>query len=112
MLKREDILGAAPRVETVNVPEWGGDVAVRPLTAGELWKWQDAWADEKRRHSGEAAALLVALSLCDDAGAALFTEEDVPALMRMPSAALAAVWSAALRVNRLDKPAQDALAGN
>ena len=88
-LSREQILTASPalRVERVQVPEWGGEVCVREMTAGERDRW-DAWQID---HTGpdrfnDLRARLLVTVLCDDAGARLFSDADIEHVSRMPAA--------------------------
>lgn len=98
-LSREQILTASPalRVERVQVPEWGGEVCVREMTAGERDRW-DAWQID---HTGpdrfnDLRARLLVTVLCDDAGARLFSDTDIEHVSRMPASIITRIWSVAV----------------
>jgi hypothetical protein len=85
-LTRADILGAVDRkLVSVAVPEWGGDVYIRQLTARERAEYEDAAAQIKDA-SGPLAgmrrcAMFLAAVLCDENGAALFGVGDAEEIM-------------------------------
>lgn len=69
----------------VAVPEWGGDVQIRELSAGEILHIAHIQA-----HGGDAAtsALLAHMLICgwiDDNGVNVFTPDDAEAILAMPS---------------------------
>lgn len=98
-LSRTEILSIIPRLdrEPVAVPEWGGAVNVRMMTAAERDRFEVLLAEGKRTNF---RALLAAFTACDDAGARLFTEADVPALAAQPASALERIAVVALRLCR------------
>lgn len=94
VLGRDAIL-AAPDLTThrVEVPEWGGAVYVRGLTAAERDAFEasivQVGADgSKQVATGNIRARLVVLGCCDEAGERLFTDEDVAALGAKSAGAL------------------------
>lgn len=98
-LTRDQILAASPalRVERVQVPEWGGEVCVREMTAGERDRW-DAWQIE---HTGadrfnDLRARLLVTVLCDEQGARLFSDADIEQVSRMPASVVTRIWSMAV----------------
>lgn len=104
-LTRDQILGAQDitRVE-VPVPEWGGSVFVRSLTGLE----RDA-VDAGIAAANEAKTLLInararfaAAYICDDTGAALFTDRDIDALGAKSAVALGRVCDAGNKLNKLE----------
>lgn len=85
-LTRDQILRAIDlHIEAVLVPEWGGTVYVRNLNG----KGRDAFEGSRIRikdnnkvemvHDNTRARLL-ALTVCDETGTLLFTEDDIAAL--------------------------------
>lgn len=105
MLTREQILAAQDIVaEVIPVPEWGGDVRVRMMSG----KQRDAYDRQQydQYKIGEAGlnmrARLVAACVVDEAGAALFTAEDVEQLGDKSIAALERVLRVARRLNKLE----------
>ncbi len=118
MLQREHILGLSRTLatEAVEVPEWGGQVHVRELTAGERDRFEVQVSDSKRANF---RARLAVFAVCDDKGARLFQESDIPELAQLPSAGLVRVCEVALRINKfsdgqikeLEKNSEDPPAG-
>lgn len=98
-LTREQFLApAAPRLDSVDVPELGGVVHLRALTAGE----RDAFeAEHVRRKERDFRARLVAATACDADGVRLFTPADVPALSDLPATTLDPIVKAAVKLNGL-----------
>lgn len=117
LLTRDQILSAADlKRETLDVPEWGGEVIVRSLTGAE----RDAFEDSVVKQRGKtrelnlrnARARLVSLSLIDESGSRLFSDGDVEALGRKSAAALDRVFAAAQRLSGLTENDIDELAKN
>src|SRR5262245_47090770 len=116
-LTRDQILAVPDlRTERVAVPEWGGDVLVRSLTADE----RDAFEVLTYQLRGQnlvtnmrgIRARLVALSIVDEDGARLFSEEDIAALGGKSAAAVDRVYAVCRRVSALDERDVQELAGN
>jgi len=79
ILNREAILAARrAKTKTVAVPEWGGDVLVRPLTAGEVQGMSELFAggDRDLATNLEAAFQLVAAATINESGGPLFAGPD------------------------------------
>ena len=106
-LTRDQILGAIDmKIEPVFVPEWGGTVYVRNLNG----KGRDAFEGSRYRlkennkvemvHDNTRAKLL-SLTLCDEHGALLFSEEDVEVLGEKNAAALDRIFDVAQRMSGL-----------
>jgi hypothetical protein len=89
-LTKEQILTASPKLQEVEVPEWGGSVFIRPVTLEE----QGRLADLGAKHEKSSAALrirhctliLLQWTVCDEDGKALFTADDLAGLMNKSSA--------------------------
>lgn len=105
-LTKEQILGAddLPR-HTVSVPEWGGDVSFRHLTAREQASLETIQATLSGVEEGrtvldtlEYATRFVVLCVCDDQGKRLFADDDVPVLMDKNADALMSVFHEIQRV--------------
>lgn len=99
-LDRSAILASAkPKIITVSVPEWGGDVCMREITAGQRDQW-DAWQIENEgvaRYQNIRARLLV-LTICDEAGARLFTDSDIGIVSNLPASAIDRLWDRACKL--------------
>lgn len=104
-LSRNSILGVQDNIEReiVNVPEWGGKVLVRGLTASERDQYEESLIVTKGKDRGlnmqHARAKLAQIACIDEAGNRLFTAEDIPALGRKSSKALDRVTKAAQRLS-------------
>lgn len=112
LLSRDAILAAADRPQhTVEVPEWGGSVALRPLSVAGRDRFERR-LDEVRQSGLGARELhleLVAMSLCDADGQPLFEgPEDLrdkhpEVIFRLFSAALDANGIVAKAVDNAEK---------
>ncbi len=89
-LTKEQILAASPKLQEVEVPEWGGSVFIRPVTLEEQGKLADLGA----KHEKSSAAIrirhctlsLLQWTVCAEDGKPLFTGEDLAGLMSKSSA--------------------------
>jgi hypothetical protein len=117
ILNRDQILQAQDiATETVDVPEWGGAVLVRGLTGQQ----RDSYEASIMRLNGtnaqlnliNARAKLVALSIVDEEGARLFSDEDVQLLARKSAAALQRVFDVAQRLSGLSASDLEELSKN
>lgn len=95
VLNREAILAARrSKTKPVAVPEWGGDVLVRPLTAGEVQGMSELFGDGDRDLATnlEAAFRLVAAATVNESGGPLFAgpedlrDLDVGSVVKLASA--------------------------
>lgn len=83
LLSKEQILGAARKdFKDVDVPELGGTVRVRGLSAAEFIEYEQAIRDED---FANLRARLVANAAVDENGKPLFTAADVRALGEKPA---------------------------
>ena len=99
MLTREQILGSNDLPsETVDVPEWGGQVSVRTMTGIDRDAFETTLVGKEGKLDN-VRARLVALTVCDKSGARLFGDEDVAALGGKSAKALDRVFSVAQRLN-------------
>ncbi len=110
-LDRESILKQAPVLprELVTVPEWGGDVYVRTLSASERDQLEMQWEKTKRVHF---RARLVYYCACDEQGKDLFREEDVPVLGGHSTSAITRVCDVAFRLNKFTREEVEELEKN
>ena len=98
ILTREQILASQDlKKERVPVPEWGGDVFVRVMTGTE----RDAFEETIFKGGGSnigTRARLAALTMIDEKGQRLFTDEDVQVLGEKSAPALDRVYTASIRL--------------
>lgn len=120
LLTRDAILGASDiKSEDVHVPEWGGTVRVKGLTAAQRDRFEaeSVTGAGKRRDVNlvNIRARLVALSIVGDDGQPLFNPGDVKALGDKSAGALDRVFSVASRlsgigeddIEELGKPSEE-----
>jgi hypothetical protein len=91
------------RVEPVEVPDLGGTVYVRALTALEKDRLDDVLTDDRGRPIADnVRAKVVAMCACDAAGKALFafTPAEVAEIGSWPLAVVGPVYDAAMQINR------------
>jgi len=106
LLTKSAILAADDlKTEDVDVPEWGGTVRVCAFSGRE----RDAFEASLMRGDGKdrkvdltnMRARLVALTVVDDSGQKVFTQDDVDLLGAKSGAALDRVFSVAQKLNGL-----------
>jgi hypothetical protein len=81
------------------VPEWGGDVCLREITAGQRDQW-DAWQIENEgaaRYANIRARLLV-LTICDEQGVRLFADNDIAVVSGLPAMSIDKLWDASCKL--------------
>jgi hypothetical protein len=114
ILNKEMILGATDIVtESVNVPQWGGDVLVRGMTGKERGVWQQS-LKTGRGAKADVDLTYVQASLCqlclvDESGKRLFAYNDVHALAEKSAGALEIVAKVAMRLSGLDDSDMESL---
>jgi hypothetical protein len=111
LLDRDAILSAEPTLPHVDVevPEWGGTIRLRSMTAGERDRWE---ADQLASPNADVRARLVAACACDDSGAPLFAKADVARLSAQSARVMGRLFDAALALNRISGEDVDALEKN
>ena len=114
LLTKKDILQIKDlKEETVNVPEWGGDVLVRGLTATE----RDSFEHELFEQADSPGMKVVRSSLCarcivDEKGHRLFSDSDIKALGSKSAVALSRVFKVAQKLSGLRQEDVEELAKN
>lgn len=117
LLSRDAILQAQDLpTERVEVPEWGGEVIVRGLTAAERDQFEqsivEARGKDTRVNLRNIRAKLVALCVVDEEGKRLFKDEDAELLGRKSAVALNRIFEVAQRLSGLRPEDVEELAGN
>lgn len=110
-LDREAIIKqfSRPRqLKLIDVPELGGEVYIRMLTAGEREQWESMIESK----AGELRARLAQLTLCDQDGKLLFIESDVKHLNSMPWFAIKRIVEAVNEFNGMTPDAIEAAEKN
>lgn len=100
ILNKEQILAAddLPR-ETVTVAEWGGDVIVQGMSAEQV----DSLLGSGKDNNENFAIALLAASLVDESGTALFTQDDIAELKKKNSIVLSRLAKICTKLNKLDR---------
>ena len=115
-LTREQILGAVDlKTEIVDVPEWGGSVIIRTMTAGERDLFERDMLAARKSGAvlpANIRASVVARCLVDESGHRLFTDEDITDLAEKSAAAMDRVFAAAQKLNALSDEDVDELSKN
>ena len=106
LLTKAGILAANDlKTEDVDVPEWGGAVRVRSFTGRERDAFEAAMVrgdgKERKVDLTNMRARLVGLTVIDEAGQRLFTDEEVDLLGAKSGAALDRVFAVAQKLNGL-----------
>lgn len=124
LLLRDAILGASDiRTEEVHVPEWGGTVLVRGLTAKQRDKAEAAMLQlrgsvtsktgpDMRLNISGVRALMAAMAIVDGQGNRLFSDADAELLGEKSGAALDRVFAVVTRLSEFSDGDIEELVGN
>ena len=117
LLSKEAILQAQDLpTELVPVPEWGGEILVRGLTGAERDAFEQSIVEQRgkstRINLRNLRAKLVAMTVVDEQGNRLFSDDEAEALGRKSAAALNRVFEVAQRLSGLRPEDVEELAGN
>lgn len=117
VLTRDSILGAKDLItEVVRVPEWGGVVHVRSLTGAERDQFEAAVVEFRGTNADinfkNLRARLVVMTVVDETGARLFSDDDVQAVGSKSGAVLDRVFAVAQRLSGLTRTDVEVLAKN
>ena len=97
----------------VSVPEWGGVIGIRVMTAGEREQYETMISDQQKRGLLlNIRASLVAWCAVDGSGRRLFTAEDVAMLSTKSSVALNRLFDAARKLNAMTADETDDMKKN
>ena len=102
--------------KTVTVPEWGGEITLRSLSAGELSRYRaglmdaDKVSNQKVLTSGRAQ--LLALSIVDENDDPMFGDEGVEVLSRKSGGVIDRLYGEALALNAMTKESVEKLEKN
>jgi hypothetical protein len=116
-LTKAQILAASDlKTEIVEVPEWGGSVTVRTMTAAERDTFEAGLVkgDGKARKTDftNFRAKLVALTAVDPSGTRLFTDAEADQLGQKGAAPMQRLFEVAQRLNGLSQADVDDLTKN
>lgn len=102
LLTRDEILAAQDiRTQDVEVPEWGGSVRVSVMSGTARDRYESSLVDVEGKYVAleNLRARFVSVCVVDDAGAMVFTTDDIKALGEKSADALDRVFKAASRLN-------------
>lgn len=105
LLGRDAILNAKDlATKDIPVPEWGGEVRIRSLTAEERDKFEGSLVEMRKdgtpkRNAENVRARLAALCIVNENGERLFVDADIRALGRKSAVALQRVFNACQEFN-------------
>jgi hypothetical protein len=118
ILNRKQILAADDLAkEIVAVPEWGGDVYVRGMSGTERDEFEASVVQMKTGQQVQPLnmknirAKLASLTICDEAGKRLFSENDIGELGKKSAAALQRIFEVAQRLSGIGEEDVKELAG-
>lgn len=115
-LTAQDILESDDRVlEKIEVPQWGGTVWIRSLTASQRDALLQSTVDKATGNISRFTnirARTVALAVCDSKGQRLFSDGQVEALGRKNSSAIEKVFQAIQKLNGLTPEEVEEMSGN
>ena len=99
MLTKEQILNQRLKIIKVDVPEWGGEVCVKELTAKE----QDDINELVRKGETISNSQLAQMVICDENGVLLFSEKELPELAKVSGNVLGKVLLASAKLSGADE---------
>ena len=113
-LTRQQILGVDDLPRTlISVPEWGGHVYIRTLTAGERDRLEaKIHAGSDKINMAGVRAMLAAIAIVDESGKQLFQDKDIGDLNKKSGAAMTRVFEAIQDMNFMNASDVEELAKN
>lgn len=113
MLQKDAILAAKDLlVVKVSVPEWGGEVYVRVITAAEKDAYERSWfvgeGEDRRENLANLRARFAVLVTCDESGKRIFADGDAAALGQKSATALDRIWRSGHKLNKMQADAVEA----
>lgn len=104
------------QVEQVEVPEWGGHVFVRGMTAGQRDRLEASMIDKKGQPAparlSEFRTRMVITCVVDSKGVPLFTVDDLPALQAKSMLAVRRIVDVARRLSGMTEDDESEIVGN
>lgn len=98
MLTRDQILKADDlKKEEVSVPEWGGSVYIREISAGERLRFEAIHNKDPQKNFFSRVAIAC---VCDENGNALFNEGDIELLEEKSLPVLTRIYKVFEKINK------------
>lgn len=111
-LSRDQILGADDRgIKRILVPEWGGEVCYKPLSARDRDAFEAEVTNDKATKINFRARM-ASRSICDEDGKLLFSHSDVEKLGNKSASALQRIFNELIKENMFSEQDVSELAGN
>lgn len=106
-LSKKAILEAKDiKTKEVDVPEWGGSVCIRVISGADRDVFEQAYSEKKM---DAFRTRFLVLTICDEAGERIFTNEEVEALNKKSSKVLNKLFDEAWEFNAFTPAAVEAL---
>lgn len=115
VLSRDEILSVEDlRVRTVDVPEWGGQVLVRELSAAERddLEGETIAIENESEKSRNLRARIVVRCVVDEKGERVFGDKDAELVGRKSGAAVDRIFQVASELSGLSKDSAETLEKN
>ena len=97
------------KIEKLHIEAWGGDIYVRSMTGTERDKFESSNVVKDRKtqtydvRMENLRARLVVLTVCDETGGRIFTDEDAKEIGRKNAAVIAQIYDVAARLSGITK---------
>jgi len=113
-LTKEQILNSQDLIkEKIEVPEWGGVIFVRTMTGAERDSFEQGIVnDDRTANLSNIRAKLCALTVIDEEGKRIFTDDDVKGIGEKSSLVLDRVFQVAQKLNGISPADVEDLAKN
>lgn len=102
-LNKADFFTLKTVIETLEVPELGGSIGIKSMTASEREGLERKMQSELDKNGIRATVFVY--SVCDLEGNLLFTEEDLEAIKGLPSNVVSKVFDVSNKLNALSPEA-------
>ncbi len=116
--KQQILANKAQVIEQLEVPEWGGTVCIRSISARERGQIEAGIARYRETKGKEDSFArnftlrMAGMALCDESGARLFSDEEISQLAEHNAAVIARIAEVAGRLAGFTKEDVEALAKN
>jgi len=111
MLTKDQIIQADDkRFADVEVPEWGGSVRIKTMSAKDRQQFQSS-ISTKGKVADDFMERLIICCLVDDKGKQIFEQADIKLLSDKSSVAINKIFSAAVELNGMTDKSVDQIKG-
>jgi hypothetical protein len=106
MSKSRIVSAADTKLDTVNVPEWGGEVCLKTLTGSERDSFEESYSGEKMKNF---RCRFLVLTLCDENGERLFADDEADVVGKKSALVINRLFEKAWQLNAFSDAAVDSL---